>query len=111
MNDFVLSDVTTLTLIHVREARPATYSLDTAAQLAGVHPDRLRYFCRIGLFGEAFSRPQAEPAFDDDSLFEVRRFEGYRRDHGVDRKTLRLICSLWREVERLQAEVRQLRAR
>jgi hypothetical protein len=31
--------------------------------------------------------------------------EHYRRLHGVNRKTLRLLCDLWREVERLRIEV------
>jgi hypothetical protein len=51
----------------------------------------------------------AEPIFDDNALFELRRIEHYRLYHGVSRQTLRHLCDLWREVERLQAEVRFLR--
>ena len=100
-----------ITLVRVSAASPATYSLEAAARLAGVHPEMLRYYCRLGLFGEARARPEAELIFDDDALFELRRFEHYRRHHGVNRKTLRLICGLWREVERLQTELRFLRGR
>jgi DNA-binding transcriptional MerR regulator len=100
-----------VTLVRVAEVGPATYSLEVAAGLAGVHPDRLRYYCQLGLFGEARAHPGTELIFDDDALYELRRFEHYRRQHGVNRKTLRLICGLWREVERLQAEVRFLRER
>ena len=98
-----------LTLVRVRTAGPATYSLHAAARLAAVHPEMLRYYCRVGLFGESRARPDAEPTFDDDALYELRRFEHYRRHHGLNRKTLRLICGLWREIERLQGELRFLR--
>jgi DNA-binding transcriptional MerR regulator len=100
-----------LTLITIREAAPATYSLETAARLVGVHPEMLRYYCRVGLIGEAHGEADAEPVFDDDAICELRRFERFRRQHGLDRRTLRLIFSLRREVERLQAELRFLRGR
>ena len=98
-----------LTLIALREAAPATYALETAARLAGVHPEMLRYYCRIGLIGEARGEADAEPVFDDAGVCELRRFEHYRRQHGLNRRTLRLIFELRREVEHLQAELRFLR--
>jgi len=98
-----------LTLVHVIEVQPATYSLESAAQLADVHPEMLRYYCQLGLFGEARAQPNTLLNFDDDALYELRRFEHYRRHHGVNRKTLRLLCGLWREVEHLQKEIRFLR--
>lgn len=100
-----------LILVQMPAPTPATYSLETAAALAGVHPEMLRYYCRRGLLGEARAHPGVEPVFDDDALYELRRFEYYRKTQGVNRKTLRLICGLWREVERLQAELRFLRGR
>jgi DNA-binding transcriptional MerR regulator len=109
MSEPVFSGDYSLTLVRVTEVSPATYSLEDAARLAGVHPELLRYYCRIGLLGEARAQPGVELVFDDDALYELRRFEHYRRHHGVDRKTLRLICGLWREVERLQTELRFLR--
>lgn len=98
-----------LTLLRVNEAGPTTYSLETAASLAGVHPEMLRYYCQLGVFGEPRAQPGTKLIFDDDAIYELRRFEHYRRHHGVDRKTLRLISRLWREIERLQTEVRFLR--
>jgi len=98
-----------LTLVLVTEIGPTTYSLEAAARLAGIHPEMLRYYCRLGLFGAARARPETALIFDDDALYELRRFEHYRRHHGVNRRTLRLICDLSREVERLQAELRFLR--
>jgi DNA-binding transcriptional MerR regulator len=95
-----------LVLVRVTEMGPAIYSLEDAARLAGMHPEMLRHYCRLGLFGAARARQEATPTFDDDALYELRRFEHYRRHHGVSRRTLRLICSLWREIDRLQAELR-----
>ena len=109
MNDPGLPEKYSLTLVRVTEVGPAIYSLEDAARLAGVHPEMLRYYCRLGLFGEARARTDAELIFDDDALYELRRFEHYRRHHGLNRKTLRLISGLWREIERLQTEVRFLR--
>ena len=101
----------TLTLVWVREAGPATYSLESAARLGGVHPEMLRHYCRLGLFGDAPSLQgsDAEPVFDDNTLYELRRFEHYRRHHGVHRRTLRLLSSLWRELDQLHTELRLLR--
>jgi DNA-binding transcriptional MerR regulator len=98
-----------LTLVRVIETSPTTYTLENAARLAGIHPEMLRYYCRLGLFGEARAQPDAEIIFDDNALYELRRFEHYRRHHGLNRRTLRLISGLWREIERLQAELRFLR--
>ena len=109
MSEPISSDKFSITLLHVIESSPATYSLEAAARLAAVHPEMLRYYCRLGLFGEARAQPETELVFDDDALFELRRFEHYRRHHGLNRQTLRLICGLWREIERLQTELRFLR--
>jgi len=109
MNESPFGQSYSLALVSLNTASSATYSLETAARLAGVHPEMLRHYCRLGLLGEALARPGAEPTFDDDALYELRRFEHYRRHQGMDRRTLRLICSLWREIERLQSELRFLR--
>jgi DNA-binding transcriptional MerR regulator len=105
MSEPETSETYSLTLVRITGNRPASYSLEAAASLAGIHPEMLRYYCRRGFFGEARERSQTDPVFDDDSLYELRRLEHYRRLHGVNRKTLRLLCDLWREVERLRIEV------
>ena len=110
MSEPTPSEQSSLTLVLVREAiRPAIYSLEAAAKLADIHPEMLRYYCGLGILGEGFARPGVELIFDDDAVYELRRFEHYRRHHGVNRKTLRLLCDLWRDVERLRSEVRFLR--
>jgi DNA-binding transcriptional MerR regulator len=106
MSDSRFSETYSLMVVHVADPGPPTYSLETAARLAGVHPEMLRYYCQLGLFGDERARSETELIFDDDALYELRRFEHYRRHNRVSRKTLRLLCDLWREVERLQIELR-----
>jgi DNA-binding transcriptional MerR regulator len=109
MSEFILFQEATLAT--VRQAGPgaATYPLETAARLADVHPDVLRYYCRLGLLGRARAGV-LELIFDDEAIYEVRRIEHYRRHRGVNRQALPLVLELLREVERLEAELRFLRS-
>jgi DNA-binding transcriptional MerR regulator len=98
-------------LVLVARTEVVTHTLEAAAELAGIHPAMLRHYCRLGLFGAVRARPESRVTFDDDALYELRRFEHFRQRQGVDRQTLRLIHSLWCEIERLQDELRFLRER
>jgi DNA-binding transcriptional MerR regulator len=109
MNEPPYPAACSLMVVRVTAIGAAAHSLEAAARLGGVHPEMLRHYCRIGLLGAARTQPGIEPVFDDDAVFELRRLEHYRRQHGLDRRSLRLLCHLWREIERLQAEVRFLR--
>lgn len=111
MSDPAPTSAYALILVCNEKPRPATHSLEDAAALVAMHPEILRHYCRRGLFGEARARADIEPVFDDDALYELRRFEHYRLKQGVSRKTLRLLCGLWREIDRLQGELRFLRDR
>ena len=110
MNEPAPSEQYSRTIVLVRDAiRPTTYSLEAAADLVDIHPEMLRHYCRSGILGKVLARPGADLIFDDTAIYELRRFEHYRRHHGVNRKTLRLLCDLSRELERLRNEVRFLR--
>ena len=109
MIDQIYRNTYALALVRPPATGPSSYSLEQAAHLGGVHPELLRHYCRIGLFSKAPSRVGAEPIFDDGTLYELRRLEHYRRHHGVSRRTLRVMCALWREIETLQSELRVLR--
>ena len=85
---------------------PAGRSTEEVSTLTGLHPDLLRHYCRIGLLGESLARRDREPVFDDDALYELRRFEHYRSRRGMGRGTARLVCDLWRELARLRMEPR-----
>lgn len=109
MTNFIFYVNPTLTLVCVPSGAPAIYSLATAAHLTGVHPEMLRYYCQFGLLGAQRTATESEPIFDDNALFEARRIDQYRQHHGVNLRAMPLLCELWREVERLQTEVRFLR--
>ena len=104
MTNFIFYENPMMTIVCRPAGAPALYSLATAAHLTGVHPEMLRHYCQLGLLGA--DRAGGEPTFDDNALYEVRRIEHFRRHHGVNLRALPLLCDLWREVGRLQAELR-----
>jgi len=95
-----------VTVITVTKTKRTNYSLEEAARLVGVSPATLRDYWRLGLFGEARARSRRQPTLDDDAIYELRRFEHYRRHHGLNHQTLHLLTALWREVDQLRAELR-----
>jgi hypothetical protein len=99
----------TLALACVPAGEPVRFSLETAAGLTGVHPELLRYYCRIGLLGPELAGGTREPAFDEEALHEVRRIEHYRRHLAVSRQALPLVCALRREADRRHIEIHFLR--
>ena len=110
-----MSDVTTpshyLVVVRAADTARVFHSLESASRFTGVHADMLRHYCRVGLLGEALAGADTEPVFDEDALYEIRRIEYFRRQHGVNLRALPLVCDLSREIERLQAELRFLRDR
>jgi DNA-binding transcriptional MerR regulator len=105
MSNFVILEKHSLVLAPSAPSARSRYSIDDAAQLAEVHPELVRYYWRIGLFGPARGELEPEPLFDDDAIYELRRIEHYRRHYGVNRRALPLISRLLRELARLEAEV------
>jgi DNA-binding transcriptional MerR regulator len=97
---------TTIVRVNVEKK---VYSLDTAADLAGVHPDLVLHYHELGLLNLPPTSSTNELTFDDDALYELRRIEHYRRNLGVNRQALPLVVGLLREVEHLEAELRFLR--
>ena len=96
-------------LVCVPADASALFSLGMAAALTGVHPEMLRYYCRLGLLGASRLEPDGEPTFDEEAIHEVRRIEHYRRNLAVSRRALPLVCQLRREAERQHIEIHFLR--
>jgi hypothetical protein len=97
------------TMVCVPAQAPTLFSLQVAADLTGVHPEMLRYYCRLGLLGVDRAEREYEPTFDEEAVYEVRRIEHYRRHLAVSRRALPLICELRREAERQHIEIHFLR--
>lgn len=109
MNERIYVNTHSLALVRSHPTTPATYSLAEAARFGGIHTELLRYYCQIGLFTKTPVRLGEPLIFDDAALYELRRFEHYRRHHGVSRRTLRVLSGLWREISHLYSELRFLR--
>jgi len=99
----------TLTLVVLPDDALGLFSLEAAATLTGVHPDMLRYYCRVGLIDGLPGSLESELSFEKSALQEIRRIEHYRRHLAVSRRALPLICELRREAERQHIEIRFLR--
>jgi DNA-binding transcriptional MerR regulator len=105
MTRFTFYTNPTLTVACLPAETPATFSIDAAAIITGVHPEKLRYYCQCGLLGEERDGADEDPTFDEESLDEVRRIEDYRRRLAVSRRALPLVCGLRREAERQGIEI------
>ena len=92
------------------EIHPAVYTLDELAELGEIRPEMLRYYCRLGIFGEARVKPDSDLEFHDDDLYLLRRVELFRKEHSVKPRTLRVIVELWNEIGLLRAERRFLKS-
>ena len=103
--DFTFYVNPTVALICLPAQEPARFPLEFAADLTGVHPEMLRYYCRVGLLGADRSDGDREPTFDPAALQEVRRIEHYRRHLAVSRQALPLVCKLRREAESQHIEI------
>lgn len=110
MPSLVLYAPVAQTLVCLPPEATAGYSLQVFSRLTGVHPAMLGYYCRLGLIDHVGEDPVSGLIFGRAAFEEIRRIEHYRRDLGVRRKALRLICELWREGERLHLELDFLRA-
>jgi DNA-binding transcriptional MerR regulator len=110
MTSLVLHSPDTRTLVCIASSANAAYSLQAISRLTGVHPDLLGYYHQLGLIDAVSEDPVLGLVFERAALDEIRRIEHYRRNLGVQRKALPLMCDLWREGERLHIELNFLRA-
>ncbi len=85
------------------------FVISVAAQLAGMHPQTLRQYDRLGLVipGRAAGRGRRYSARDVDTLREVQRLS---QDEGVSLAGIKRILELENQVAALRATVRELSA-
>lgn len=82
------------------------YSLDEAAELAGVPRRMLLIYCRAGLVRPVYQPPYGVMNFTEEAILRVRRLEPLRVGHGLDVTWLQTMVGLLEEVEQLRAELR-----
>src|ERR671921_2913686 len=85
------------------------FVISVAAQLAGMHPQTLRQYDRLGLVspGRTRGRGRRYSLRDIATLREVQRLS---QDEGINLAGIKRILRLQQEVDRLEAQVEMLRA-
>ena len=87
------------------------YTLDVAAHLADVSRRSVLIYCRAGLVQPVFLPPYGVMAFTEETIHTIRRMERLRAVHGIGMDWIKTLFDLLNEVDRLRAEVRDLRSR
>jgi gluconate kinase len=85
------------------------YSLDVAAQLAGVPRRSILIYCRAGLVRSILQPPYGVMTFTEEAIHTVRRIEHVRTNHSADLTLLKTLFGLLEEVQQLRAELRFLK--
>jgi DNA-binding transcriptional MerR regulator len=85
------------------------YSLDVAAQLAGVPRRSILIYCRAGLVRSTIQPPYGIMTFTEEAIHTVRRIEHVKVKHGPDLTLLKALFDLIEEVDQLRSELRFLR--
>ena len=86
----------------------AHYSLEVVAQLSGASSETILHYQEQGLI-TSHPAPEAEHAFDDETVRTLRRIDHLRTQHQLQDRSLKFVLQLMGEVERLRAELRRRR--
>jgi hypothetical protein len=85
------------------------YSLDAAANLAGVPRRSILIYSRAGVIRPVLQPPYGVMEFTEEAIHIVRKLEHLRTTHGLGLNWLKTMSDLLDEVEYLRAELRFLR--
>ncbi len=92
-----------------RESSRAVYVISVAAELAGMHPQTLRFYERKGLVGPSRTNGGSR-RFSDQDLAKLRRIQSLTAS-GLNLEGVRRVLELEIELENLRAELEATRAR
>jgi DNA-binding transcriptional MerR regulator len=81
----------------------AVYTIEAAAQLAGVPRRTILVYCKHRLLSPVLDTEVEGYSFDGDGVRSLRRIEALRKVCGDDFAGIRIILDLTKELERLQA--------
>jgi DNA-binding transcriptional MerR regulator len=88
------------------EPEPETlYTIDCAAQFAGLPRRHIVLYARYGLIQPATERGDGGWYFTAESIRTLRQIEHLRALHRFDISAARFVLGLMREIERLRAEM------
>ena len=85
----------------------AVYTIEAAAQLAGVPRRTILVYCKHRLLSPLLDARVQGYSFDGDGIRSLRRIEALRTVCGDDFAGIRIILDLTKELERLQADPSQ----
>ena len=88
---------------------PITFVISVAAELAGMHPQTLRQYDRLGLVSPARTRGRGR-RYSHRDVEQLRRVQALSQD-GVNLEGIRRILELERRLEALERENRAMRLR
>lgn len=105
------SESPSLLALELYEPDPAArYTLEETARLTHLSRRQIVLYCQSGLVAPTTSPEAGGWTFNDEGLRQLRRLAGLRQTYGVNLRALRLIVELQDQVERLERELRFLRA-
>ena len=85
------------------------YSIETVVHITQTRRHQIAVYCRHGLISPVTAPERDGWWFDHEAIRVLRRIECLRAYYDLNLAGLRVISELFREVERLQEEVRALR--
>ncbi len=98
-------DTPPATLTHWEPESETLYTIDFAAQFAGMPRRRIVLYARYGLIKPATEQGDCGWYFTADSIRTLRRIESLRAMHRFDLSGVRFVLGLMKEIERLRAEM------
>jgi len=93
------------TLTHWEPEPETLYTIDFAAQFAGLPRRHIVLYARYGLIKPATERGDGGWYFTAESIRTLRRIENIRLLHRFDLSGVRFVLGLMKEIERLRAEM------
>jgi DNA-binding transcriptional MerR regulator len=84
------------------------YTLSEVAYRAGLHPELIDRFIRLGLIEFSGSTIDGEPLFDPEVIPLIRRILRLRNELGVNYAGIGVVLELMSRLEDLEARLREL---
>lgn len=92
------------------EQLAASYVISVAAELAGMHPQTLRQYDRLGLVTPRRTRGRGR-RYSHADVLTLREIQRLSQDEGINLSGIKRIMALRRKLTKLQSENQQLRNR
>jgi MerR family transcriptional regulator/heat shock protein HspR len=86
----------------------AVYIISVAAELAGVHPQTLRFYEKKGLLNPARSRG-TQRRYSDRDIARLRALRHLTQDEGINLAGAKMIMEMQAQLEEMQRRVQDLR--